>query len=472
MFEREIYVNRRKKLKEKIKSGVILFVGNSEIPYNYSANPYGKFRQYSSFLYFFGLDYPDLTGVIDVDNDKEYIFANDIDIEDIVWTGPQESIKEKASKAGVENSAPLSKLEEFIKNALEQNRKIHFLPQYRAKNKIFLSKLLNLPIEECEKSISPELIKAIVSLRSYKEPCEIAELKKAQSIAYKVHSYAAQTTKPGIYEYEIAGAIEGLIYSNAGFLGFPIICSVRGETLHNPYHKNKLKSGDLLLLDTGPATSMHYIADITRTYPVNGKFTAKQKEIYDIVLKANTESIKMSKPGVFYKNVNINAYKIIADGLKKLGLMKGNPEQAAKQGAVALFMPHGLGHMLGLDAHDMEALGENYVGYDKDTKRSETFGLAYLRLARKLEENFVITVEPGIYFIPELIERWKNQNKFTEFIDYDKLESYKNFGGIRIEDNILITKNGSEVLGISVPKTADEIENAMQKTKASESIPV
>lgn len=460
MFKPQVYIERRKKLKEKLKSGIILFLGNGETPYNYPANPHSRFRQDSSFLYFFGLDYSDLVAVVDIDNDKEYIFANDAGMEDIVWTGPQETVKEKALKVGIENTAPLAKLKDFVNLRKD---KIHFLPQYRAENKIFLSELLNLPIKECNKNASLELIKAVVSLRSYKQPCEIEELEKAQSIAYKLHSYIAGAAKPGSYEYEIAGGIEGIIYQNGGFLGFPIICSVHGETLHNLCNKNKLKNGDLLLTDTGPETDTHYIADITRTYPVGGKFTTRQREIYEIVLKANTETIKICKPQVSYCDLHINAWKIIAEGLKQLGLMKGNAKEAAKKGAVALFMPHGLGHMLGLDAHDMEALGEHYVGYDNKTKRSKIFGLASLRFARKLQENFVLTVEPGIYFIPELIERWKNQNKFSEFINYDKLENYKSFGGIRIEDNILVTKTGCRVLGSPIPKTVSEIENAVVK---------
>jgi Xaa-Pro aminopeptidase len=464
MFTPEIYINRRNKLKKQIKSGLVLFLGNSEIPYNYGANPYGKFRQYSSFLYFFGLNYPDLHGVIDIDNDKEYIFGNDIDIEDIIWTGPQETIKEKAVKVGVNNTAPSKELEKLISNAITKKRKIHFLPQYRANNKIFLSQLIGMPIDELQKNVSAEFINAVVSLRSFKEPYEISELEKAHDILYKVHKYILNTIKPGTYEYEIAGGIEGIIYQNNANLGFPVICSVHGETLHNHSYKNKMKEGDLLLTDTGAETELRYNADITRTYPVSGKFTTKQKDIYDVVLKANEESIKMSKPGVKYRDVNTNAYKTIAEGLKTLGIMKGDSMEAAQKGAVALFMPHGLGHMIGLDAHDMEALGENYVGYDKETKRSDIFGLAYLRLARKLEPGFVITVEPGIYFIPELIRRWKKQNKFAEFINYDKLDDYLNFGGIRIEDNILITDNGCKVIGKNrIPKTTDEIESVMGK---------
>ena len=463
MFESKVYINRRKKLKEKMKSGIALFLGNSEIPYNYQANPHGKFRQYSSFLYFFGLDYPDLAAVIDFDNDKEYIFGNDVGIEDIIWFGPQKTIKEKALGVGVENVATLKELESFIKTAQQKNSEIHFLPQYRAKNKIFLSKLTGLPIDSLGDNVSQELINAIVYLRSYKEPCEIEELEKAQEIVNKVHSYITKTLKPNMYEYEIAGGIEGIIYQNNGYLGFPLICSVRGEVFHNPYYTSKMKEGDLLLVDSGPESSMHYIADITRTYPVSGKFTKKQKEIYDIVLKANIESIKMSKPGVFYKDVHKNAHKIVAQGLQQLGIMKGDVDKAVEEGASALFMPHGLGHMMGLDAHDIEALGEDNVGYDKETKRSNKFGHAYLRLARKLQPGFVLTVEPGIYFISELIKRWQDEGKFTEFINYDKLKDYQGFGGIRIEDDILITKDGCRVLSKSIPKTTKEIESLMAK---------
>lgn len=462
MFNKTVYQKRRAKLKEKISNGIILILGNVDAPMNYPANIY-QFRQDSSFLYFFGLDKQGLAGIIDVDNDKEYIFGDDVTLDDIIWMGPQPSMKEQAESVGVKNASPYNDLFDFIKKAKADKKKIHFLPQYRAENKILVEKLLDIKPDEQPKSVSVELIKSVVDLRSVKEDVEIEEIEKAMETAYEMHTTAMKMAKPGIYEREIAGTFEGIALAKGGMLSFPIICTINGETLHNHYHGNKLEEGQLLLVDGGAESEMHYATDHTRTYPVSGKFTSKQKDIYNIVLRSQLKAIDAIKPGISFKSIHLLAAEELAKGLKDLELMKGNIKEAVDQGAHALFMPHGLGHMMGLDVHDMEDLGENYVGYDDEIKRSDIFGTAFLRLGRKLEEGFVLTVEPGIYFIPALIEKWEKEGKFKEYINYDKVKKYIGFGGIRIEDDILVTKNGYKVLGKPIPKTVEEIESLMNK---------
>lgn len=460
LFNREVYKQRRQELKTKVSEGIILILGNSESSMSYPANTY-KFRQDSSFLYYFGLNLPDFAGVIDIDNNKEYIFANDIDIDDIIWMGPQPSVKDLAEKVGIFNTNSMSDLHEFINK--NNNRKIHFFPPYRGNNKILLSDLLQIPIKDLKEKASSELIKASVSLRSIKSDLEIKEIEKACEIGYKMHTTAMKMAKPGIVEQEIAGTIEGIALSYGSLISFPVILSQNGETLHNHYHNQVLTEGRLILVDCGAENNMSYCSDNTRTFPVSGKFTEKQKKVYETCLKANTECIKAIKPGVFYKDIHFLAAKIIVEGLKAIGIMKGDVDKAVEAGAHTLFMPHGLGHMMGLDVHDMENYGEDFVGYNDEISRSSEFGTAYLRLARKLEPGFVLTVEPGIYFIPELISKFKSENKYTEFVNYDILEKeYLKFGGIRIEDDVLVTDNGYRVLGKPIPKTVNEIEELMK----------
>ncbi len=462
MFKAEVYSNRRKRLSEKVKNGIILILGNVETPMNYPSNTY-HFRQDSNFLYFFGINCAGMAGIIDVETGKEYIFGNDFDIDDIIWMGPQPTTKELALKSGIYETLPFSKLGDFIYSSQAGGKTIHFLPPYRAENKILLSELLNTPVAYLKQKASIELIKSVVSLRSIKDEFEIEELEKVQETAYMMHTTAMKFTRPGIYESEIAGIVEGIALGNRGNVSFPVICSIHGETLHNHYHGNIMKDGDLLIIDAGAESELNYCSDHTRTIPVSGKFSQKQKEIYEIVLKANVECTKAIKPGIKYQEIHLLSAKIIAEGLKSVGLMKGDADAAVKNGAHALFYPHGLGHMMGLDVHDMEDLGENYVGYDDETSRIDQFGTAYLRLGRRLEPGFVMTVEPGIYFIPALIDLWKSENKFQEFINYDKLEEYRSFGGIRIEDDILVTKDGYKLLGKPIPKTVEEIEEFMKK---------
>lgn len=458
MFSSQTYIARRKALKEKMSGGLVLLLGNVDVPMNYADNTY-HFRQDSSFLYFFGLDIQGLAGVIDVDSGEEFIFGNDVDIEDIIWMGPQVPLKEKAESVGIYNTEPSKVLFEVIMKAIQTGRKIHILPPYRAENKLFLSKLLGILPSRLKAYSSGELIKAIVDLRSVKEAQEIAEIKKACAVGYQMHVTAMKMAKAGIWEQTIAGTIEGIANAGGGMVSFPVILSQNGETLHNHNHSQILQDGRLLLVDAGAEIGSHYASDFTRTFPVSGKFTAKQREIYDIVLAANNRTTALAKPGVTYQSVHLAVCETIASGLKEAGLMKGDVKEAVRNGAHALFMPHGLGHMMGLDVHDMEDLGQIYVGYDDVTRPIDQFGTAYLRMGRKLQPGFVVTNEPGIYFIPALIEKWKVENINTDFINFDKLDQYLDFGGIRLEDDILITDTGCEILGERIPITPEEIEN-------------
>ncbi|MFO8055018.1 MAG: aminopeptidase P family protein [Bacteroidales bacterium] len=463
MFKKDVYIQRRNALRSKMSSGLVLIPGHSDSPMNAPANTF-HFRQDSSFLYYFGLDFPNIIGIMDIDNDKDYLFADDIELDDLIWMGPQKSIKEYGEDTGIAHTSAFNKAAAFLSEALRNDRRIHFLPQYQAENIILLEQLLGIHPGRAAEYISLELIKAVVSQRSVKDIHEIEELDQAANVGHKMHTTAMRMAKPGMYEREISGKLEGIALAHGGMISFPVILTVNGQTLHNHYHGNLMKEGDLMLTDAGAETAMHYASDFSRTIPVGGKFTPEQKDIYDIVLHANNRAFKNIKPGIPYKEIHLLAAEAIAQGLKDLGIMKGDTKQAVEQGAHALFMPHGLGHMLGLDVHDMEALGEDFVGYDEQVTRSGIFGLAGLRLGRKLQPNFTITNEPGIYFIPELIDRWKSEKKFTPFINYEKLEAYKNFGGIRLEDDILVTEDGCRLLGYErLPVTIEDVEAEMQK---------
>lgn len=457
MFDKNTYIQRRAKLKKQIGSGLILLLGNENSPMNYPANEY-QFRQDSSFLYFFGLDFNGLAGVIDVDNDQETIFGYDFSVDDIVWMGPQEKLIDKAKNVGVANAEPTEKLHDKIKDAMKQGRRIHYLPQYRHDNIIKTEKLTGIHNSLVNDYASKELIKAVVVQRSIKSDEEIKQIEMALDISYEMNVLAMKMSRPGIYEYEVAGAVEAAVLSKNSHISFPVIFTTHGEVLHGHSHENLMKEGDILVLDSGAESPLHYASDITRTFPVSGKFTPIQKDIYNVVLAALVKSTEMMRPGILFKDVHLNAAKIVADGMKQLGFMKGNTDDAVAAGAHALFFPHGLGHQLGLDVHDMEGLGENFVGYTDEIKRSAQFGLAYLRFARALESGHVLTVEPGIYFMPELIALWKSEKKHTEFINYDNVEKTVGFGGIRIEDDVLVTKTGHRVLGKPIPKTVEDVE--------------
>lgn len=457
MFEPGTYNKRRESLTSIMKSGIGLFIGNVETPMNYPANTF-HWRQDSDFLYFFGLDLAGLAGVIDFESGESMIFGNDVEIDDIIWMGPQPTIKGLAEKAGVKKSFPLKELDSYIKNAVSKGRVIHFLPPYRAESKMILGSILSENPCQMSSKASEKLIKAVVSLRSIKEECEIKEIEKAGAVAYEMQVAGMRMCKAGIIESDIAGTIEGISWAKGCGPSFPIILSINGQTLHNHSHDNVLKEGRLMVNDSGAESHLHYASDLTRTTPVGGHFSMQQKEIYEVVLKANTESIKLAAPGMSNRDLHLNACRIIATELKNLGLMKGDPEEAVAAGAHALFFVHGLGHMLGLDVHDMEGLGENYVGYNDQVKRSTQFGLASLRFALPYKPGHVFTVEPGIYFIPELIDIWKSERKNEAFINYDIVEKYRTFGGIRIEDDLLITPSGSRPLGPIAPKSVADVE--------------
>lgn len=461
MFKKEVYTDRRNKLKKEVKSGLGLFLGNEEAAFNYPANTY-HFRQDSHFLYFFGLQNPGFAGIIDFDNDKDYIFGNDFDIDDIIWMGVQPKVTDLAAKAGIENTGQYDELVKMLTVAKMEGRKIHFLPTYRGETVIELSNLLGISNADVKQEASVELIKAVIKLKEIKSEEEIAEIEKAVDIAYKMHTTSMKMAMPGVVEQEIAGTIEGISLALGGPVSFPIILSQDGQTLHNHCHNKVLEVGRMMVTDAGAETQECYSSDITRTVPVGGKFNERQAEIYQIVLDANMAAIEAIKPGIKYRDVHFIACRVIIEGLKKAGIMKGDTDAALEAEAHTLFMPHGLGHQMGMDVHDMEGLGEDYVGYDENTKRATTFGTAYLRLGKELKPGIVLTVEPGIYFIPDLIDQFRNEGKFMDFVNYDKVETYKDFGGIRIEDDILVTEDGYRVLGKPIPKTIAEVEEVMR----------
>ena len=463
MFESTTYINRREALRKKVKSGLILILGNNEAPANYPDNCY-HFRQDSSFLYFFGQSHPGYAGVLDVEAGEDIFFGNDVDIDDIIWMGPQPSIKDLAAQVGVQKSMPFCKLKEVVGQAIAQGRKIHFLPPYRYDNMMLLEELTGIRASMVKKYASVELIKAVVDLRSVKEACEIAELDLACNIGYEMHTTAMKLCKPGVSEQYITGVLEGIAASYGSKTSFATILTQHGETLHNHDHSHLLEAGKMMLTDCGAERISNYCSDHTRTIPVSGKFDARQKDIYNIVLACHGKALELTRPGITYKEVHLEVCKVLAQGLKDLGLMKGNIEEAVAAGAHALFLPHGLGHMMGLDVHDMKDLGQIYVGYDDETRPSSQFGLASLRMGRRLQEGFVMTDEPGCYFIPALIDQWKAEKKYTDFLNYDAIESFKDFGGIRLEDDILITPEGSRFLGEKrIPITVEEVENIMNE---------
>lgn len=458
MFDKQIYINRRMELRKKIRSGLILIMGNNESPMNYPSNTY-RYRQDSNFLYFFGLDLPGFVGIIDIEGGKDSLYSNDFTLDDIIWMGPQPSVRELGEKVGVGCTNPLKDLASTLQRAISLGRRIHFLPQYRHDNIIMMERLLGIHPELNKKYASEDLIKAVVSLRSIKAPEEIAEMDKAADVGYLMHTTNMRLCKPGMTEQELVGAVEGVSISHGHMPSFPIILSQNGETLHNHDHSGILTAGRILLTDMGAEIASHYSSDFTRAFPVNGKFTERQRDIYNIVLNTLNHATDLCKPGVTYQSIHLEAAKIITAGLKDLGIMKGDVDEAVANGAHAMFMPHGLGHMLGLDVHDMEDLGEDYVGYDDEISRIDQFGTAFLRLGRRLQAGFAITVEPGIYFVPALIEKWKSEKINSSFINFDKAQEYIGFGGIRLEDDVLITPKGQRLLGAKrIPVTVEEVE--------------
>ncbi len=461
MFQKDIYVSRRQALKENFKGDILLFLGNEESSMNYLDNTY-HFRQDSSFLYYFGIDHPGLFGIIDTENGKDYIFGDDFTIDDIVWMGSQPKIAERSLESGVENTGSLKELYNFIAKQVESKRKIHFLPAYRPEHQIKLHNLLGLDVNGINTYASTQLIVAVGEQRNLKSAEEIEQLEAAVNVTVDMHFAAMRYARPGMTEAQVAARVREVALAAGGELSFPTIATINGQTLHNHYHGNVLKEGDMLLLDAGAENGLHYAGDMSSTFPVSQKFTTRQKEIYQIALDAHEAAIAKLKPGINFKEVHFEAARTLFNGLKEMGFVKGDTEEAIQAGAHALFFPCGTGHLMGLDVHDMENLGEKYVGYGGKEK-STLFGIKSLRLGRELKPGYVLTIEPGIYFIPELIDLWKSQNKFSEFINYEKVESYKDFSGVRNEEDFLITEDGCKLLGKRLAKTIEEVETERAK---------
>jgi Xaa-Pro aminopeptidase len=459
MFDPAIYRARRERLKKDVGSGVILLLGNDEVGMNYAANTY-HFRQDSTFLYFFAVDLPGVAAVVDIDQNTETIYGDDLTVDDIVWTGPQPTLADNCAPAGITASAPMAALEAYLAAVIAQGRRIHYLKPYRAEHTLKITALLGIKPTMTPVYRSEPLHKAIVAQRNIKSAEEVADIERAVAVSREMYLTAMAAAKPGKHEYEVVAEIIRVAKMRGCDLSFPIICSVHGETLHNHHHANLMQAGDVMVLDSGVETPNKNASDITRTIPVGGTFTAQQRLVYDIVLKAQTTAIGAIKPNVPYRDVHMLAAKTIATGLKAAGLMKGDVDEAVAAGAHAMFFPHGLGHMLGMDVHDMENIGEQYVGYEPGIERSTQFGTAYLRLARHLEPGFVLTVEPGVYFIPQLIDQWKAERRHEAFINFGEVEKFRNARGYRIEDNVLVTPAGNKVLGPPIPKTVEDVQAA------------
>lgn len=466
MFSKETYKTRRSELKQLVGNGIIVLFGNNESPNNYPNNGYYPFRQDSSFLYYFGIQRDGLVGVIDVDQDREMLIGNDIDIEDIVWYGSVDSVSNLAASVGMSESAPMAQLQAICDEARAKGRRIHFIPPYRHDIKIQLHDLLGIHPSKQKAEASMQLIMAIVKMRSVKTAEEIEALERASVIGYEMHTTAMRLTRAGVTEKYIAGQLIGVANSYGAQVSFPPIFSQHGEILHGNPSMNKLEDGRLVLCDCGAETIDNYCSDHTRTLPVSGKYTQRQLEIYSIVEDCHDLVLSVAKPGVKYMDCHFAVCRLMTDRLKALGLMRGDTEEAVRAGAHALFLPHGLGHMMGMDVHDMENLDQINVGFDAETRPVlDQFGTNALRMGRRLEEGFVVTDEPGIYFIPDLIDDWRKSGHCKEFLCFDEIEKYKDFGGIRIEDDILITKDGCRFIGERlIPYHPKDVEEFMAKS--------
>ncbi len=470
MFSKEVYARRRQTLVAKMadsaaegKRGIALFIGNTEAPAQYKDNCY-KFRQDSTWLYFFGIDQPLYAAIIDLDNGNETIFANDVEIGDIIWMGPQPSVASVAASVGVEKSAPYTDLNAAVAKVLAEGRPVHFVKPSRYYNTMKIASLLGCGTDEVAGRFSLALTKAIISMRLVKEDCEIEAIDDACNLGYEMHTVARNSIVPGIIEQEIVGKMDGVTLSKGWGVSFPTILTQHGETLHNHLHDKIIEPGKLMVIDAGAESNVHYASDFTRTYPTSGKFTAKQREIYQIVCDCNEFAFSITRPGISYREVHLKTMHLMLEELRALDIVRGDVQDMVEAGIAGLFMPHGLGHNMGLDVHDMEDYGENYVGYDDDQSRSPQLGLGSLRMARKLVPGNVITDEPGIYFIPALIEKWKSEKTDQGFVNYSKLESYYDFGGIRLEDDVLVTADGARRLGKKrLPISPDDVEAAMAK---------
>ena len=465
MFAKEVYIRRRamllKKMQEAGAKGIILFVGNAEAPAQYKDNYY-KWRQDSSWLYFMGLDEPLMAAILDIESGAETLFADDVEIDDIIWMGPQPSVRSKADAVGIAHTAPYMALSQAVSLAKKSGRDIHFLAPSRYFNTLRLMELLGC--QRIEKKVSEELTKAVISMRLIKEDIEIEAIDHACDLGYEMHSVARDAIVPGIVEQEIVGKMEGMALAKGWGASFPTILTQHGETLHNHGHAAVIEPGRLMVIDAGVESNEHYASDFTRTYPTSGEYTRKQREVYQIVYDCNELAFQLAKPGITYREVHLATARKMLEGLQAIGLVKGDLDEMVAKGIAGLFQPHGLGHNMGLDVHDMQDLGENLVGYDPDQTRAKQLGLGSLRMARRLVPGHVITDEPGIYFIPALIEKFKKEGLGYDFVNYAKLESYYDFGGIRIEDDVLITPDGARRLGKRrLPASPDEVEAAMAR---------
>ena len=461
MFSKETYISRRKQLRKDVGDGICIFLGNSLVGMNYADNEYG-FRQDSTFLYFWGLDCPGLAAILDVDGGEEIIFGNELTIDDIVWTGAMPTLSEDANHVGVKDTRKLNDFKVYIDKALKQGRKVRFLPPYRAEHRLWLQDLLKVLPSDQSILADEKFIKAVVEMRIHKTPEEIEAIEEAVDVSVMMHLIAYRMACPGVNEAAIAAAVLEEANRRPGFgLSFPTIATVKGHVLHNHGYSNELKEGEIFLLDAGAENSLHYAGDLSSSMPVSEKFSEKQELIYNIHIKSFEAAVKELRPGNPYRNVHMAAAETVGEGMIDLGLMKGNPRSIAESGAYALVFPCGTGHMMGLDVHDMENLGEQFVGYKDGEKKSTQFGFKSLRLSRPLEPGFVFTVEPGIYFIPELIDLWKSEGKFKEYINYDKFDDWKGFTGLRNELDYLITEDGYRCLGhLKKPMTLEEVYNA------------
>jgi Xaa-Pro aminopeptidase len=456
MFPKKTYIERRKVLKENLKTGLVLLLGHEEAPMNYKDNPY-HFRQDSTFLYYFGISNASLAGIIDIDNDREIIFGDEIGIDDIVFMGPLPTIKERAEKCGVTDTRPYAELDKYVKNAINKKQHIHFIPLYRGESKIKLMELTGILPRDAEAKASIELVNAIIKQREFKTDEEVEQIEQAVDVTVDMHVAAMRIARPGMIEAEVAAEVHRVALAANGNISFPIIATINGQILHNHHHENKIKEGDLFLIDAGYENKMGYAGDLSSTFPVSKKFTSQQKDIFDMTLDAHRASIDALGVGKPFRDAHVAAAKKVTEGMKSLGLFKGNTDDIVETGAYAMFFQCGTGHMMGLDIHDMENYGEVWVGYDGKPK-STMFGYKSLRLAKPLQPGHVFTVEPGIYFIPELMDLWGAEGRFKEFINYDKLKAYRDFGGIRNEEDLVMTENGARILGKKKPMTTEEVE--------------
>lgn len=453
MISAEEFERRRVHLMETVKDdGVVLLLGHDHAAMNYPGNPY-PFRQEPSFRYFFGLDEPGATGWLDLSTGEQRLYGHVPDLDSVVWEGKLPGLARRAEPFGDLTARPSRALESDLV-VLPPGRRVHTLPPVRATSRERLKALLG------HTEHSPELVRAVIAIREIKSEAEQAEISEAIDRSGDLHALAMSETRPGLHEYEVVRHLRARAAGEGWEWAYPIIFSVRGEVLHNPAHENVMKDGQLVVNDSGVSSTFGYASDITRSFPVGGRFSAEQRAVYEIVLSARDAALRAAGPGVPYRLAHDAAGRAITAGLRSLGLMRGDIDEAVTAGAHAAFMPHGVGHMLGLDVHDMEGLGEDDVGYDADHRRSTRFGLHNLRLGKPLRPGFVITVEPGIYLIPALLERWKEEGTHARFIDFDAALRWAEFGGIRIEDVITVTDDGVQVLGHSIPRTIDEVEEA------------